>query len=317
VKGTSITDASGRVVLLRGVSYPGYETVGVDDYPPAHRESSYQTFAEKGFNVVRLQVSWANFEPLPGKFDWGYLSQRVNLDVTWAKEHGIYIILDMHQFDWSKRFNGNGAPDWAVQQYPPTTGGMRKAVSNFWVNQSLQNHLADVWQRIAQGYANETTIAGYDIINEPWLYAPNANSTYLDAFYDRVMQSIRKVDTNHIFFLEPSNIPDANPPFKERIVWSPHFYANAFYQKYYPQNFTMLQADIAAKYRRYVIGYGAPMWIGEFAAFMTDGSYAEWLRDATTLFNMYNVGWAWWAFYDQGAEAHSVSDSIRLISTSF
>lgn len=93
--------------------------------------------------------------------------------------------------------------------------------------------------------------------------------------------------------------------------------ANAFFQKYYPQNFTMLQADIAAKYRRYVIGYEAPMWIGEFAAFMTEGSYAEWLRDATTLFNMYNVGWAWWAFYDQEAEAHSVSDSISLISTSF
>ena len=38
------------------------------------------------------------------------------------------------------------------------------------------------------------------------------------------------------------------------------------------------------------------MWIGEFGAFMNDGSSQQWLRDALRVFNKYQLGWAWWAF---------------------
>lgn len=48
------------------------------------------------------------------------------------------------------------------------------------------------------------------------------------------------------------------------IVWSPHFYQLAFASKYYPQNFTLLELDFEAKYKTFLVGLGAPMWIGEF-----------------------------------------------------
>lgn len=38
------------------------------------------------------------------------------------------------------------------------------------------------------------------------------------------------------------------------------------------------------------------MWIGEFGAFMSDGSSQVWLRDAVRIFSKYQIGWAWWAF---------------------
>lgn len=46
-----------------------------------------------------------------------------------------------------------------------------------------------------------------------------------------------------------------------------------------------------------MLGTNAPMWIGEFAAFMPDKSgRLQWAQDALQLFNGHGIGWAWWAF---------------------
>jgi aryl-phospho-beta-D-glucosidase BglC (GH1 family) len=301
VKGTWITDSTGKDVLLRGVNYLGYEC----GPPTSHSESAYAYFAQMGFNVVRLPISWANLEHIKGYFDPTWLLWYVDQDVQWAKKYAIYIVLDMHQDNWASRFGGCGAPDWSVSQYPPNDVGMREAVSDFWVDTSLQNHLVMVWANIASHYANEPTIAGYDLLNEPWVYnsvIPSLNASYLDSFYARVTAAIRAVDQNHILFLEPANMNTFNTSFDSKIVWSPHFYPLSFDPKYYPQNMTVLQADLAAKYQTFVLDSKTPMWIGEFAAFMTDNTAYNWLNDAKTLFAKYQIGWAWWAYPDPSNE---------------
>jgi endoglycosylceramidase len=297
VQGTRIVDSSGRPVLLRGVNYPGYESGSADS--KLHTESAYEMFARSGFNVVRLPISWGNLEPYPGAFYESYLTRYVDRDIRWAKKYGIYIILDMHQFNWASRFGGNGVPDWAVTQFPPTQNGMLQAVSEFWNNTALQDHLTNVWTKVALRYAKEPTVAGYDILNEPWIYnsvIPNLNASHVDSFYVKVIESIRAVDSNHSIFLEPANVHANSFPLKDKIVWSPHFYPLSFAPHYHPLNITVLRADLDAKYKTFVIEMGSPMWIGEFGAFMQDASSEQWLRDAVALFNEYQVGWAWWAY---------------------
>ena len=297
MKGTWIVNPIGRVVLLRGTNYPGYDHAPT---PDAHSESAYELFARAGFNVVRLPISWSKLEPAPGKFSESYLASYVDRDIRWAKKYGLYVVLDMHQSNWGARFGGGGVPDWVVNQYPPTDAGMRRAVSDFWNQTSLQDHLVNVWRNVARRYANETTIAGYDILNEPWVYTsiyPNLNASYVNDFYVRVIKSIRTVDPNHIIFLEPSNMHPLDFPLKENIVWSPHFYTLSFAALYHQSDFGLLEADISAKYQKFVIEMGSPMWIGEFGAFMRDGSsFQRWLQDAVKILNKYQIGWAWWAF---------------------
>jgi len=121
--------------------------------------------------VVRLEVAWANLEPTQNIFQLLYLTRYVDQDIVWAKKHGIYVILEMAQYKWATKFSGVGAPDWSVSQYAPNETGMKAAASNFWVNSTLQGNLAAVWRNIAQHYANEPAIAGYDILNEPWIFA--------------------------------------------------------------------------------------------------------------------------------------------------
>src|SRR3989304_4733470 len=137
VQGTQIIDSTGSPVLLRGVNYPGYDSGN----PRLHSEAAYEMFARSGFNVVRLPISWGNLEPFPGAFYESYLTSYVDRDIRWAKKYGLYIILDMHQFNWASRFGGNGVPDWPVNQYPQTQTGMLQAVSEFWTNTPLQDQL--------------------------------------------------------------------------------------------------------------------------------------------------------------------------------
>jgi aryl-phospho-beta-D-glucosidase BglC (GH1 family) len=280
VAGTWIVNPSGHHVILRGVNYAGYETLD----PERHNSYAYSRFASLGFNVVRLPISWQNLEPNPG-------------------------YLDMSQYNWADRFGGHGAPEWSVAQYPPAEGGMREAISNFWVNVTLQEHLAKVWTEIAKQYANETAIAGYDIFNEPTVYIYNsqgANASSVTNLYVKFVNDIRSVDRNHIIFLEPANTKIHKFPIKENIVWSPHFYTLSFSAKYYHENATALAAELSQDYQTFVVEMQAPMWIGEFGAFMRDNSRINWLRDATSLFEKYQVGWAWWAVENGGPLVPSV-----------
>ena len=123
----------------------------------------------------------------------------------------------------------------------------------------------------------------------------------------KVIKSIRTVDSNHMIFLEPANMHTSTFPLKENIVWSPHYYPLSFAPKYYPQNITILEADLAAKYKTFVLEMGSPVWIGEFGAFMKDPSSTLSLQDAVKLFAKYQVGWAYWAF-------HGSSESLVLAS---
>jgi endoglycosylceramidase len=314
VQGTWIVDNTGKPILLRGVNYPGYQYPN----PRLHAESAYANFAKMGFNVVRLPISWANLEPRKGQFDNSFLMWYVDRDVQLAKRYGLYIVLDMHQDQWASKFGGDGAPDWAVRQYPATELGMRQAVSDFWAMPSLQDHLAMVWKNIAARYANDPTIAGYDLLNEPWMYTsviPELNATHIDSFYIKVTEAIRSVDVYHLLFLEPANMNTFNARFDGRIVWSPHFYPWSFAQEYYPENRTILEADLAAKYQTFVLDSKLPMWIGEFGAFMSDQTAEHWLEDAKALFDKYQVGWAWWAYTADG-HADSIPNCLGDPTTS-
>lgn len=67
-----------------------------------------------GFNVIRLGVLWAGTFPAhPHVPDPGYM-QAVMKIIRICRAEGIHVIVDMHSDVLSRRFCGNGIPDWAV-----------------------------------------------------------------------------------------------------------------------------------------------------------------------------------------------------------
>jgi endoglycosylceramidase len=67
---------------------------------------------EWGFNIVRLGVMWPGVEPgARGDFNMTYLSE-INKIVVNLEKEDIFVILDLHQDIWHRKFCGEGVPDY-------------------------------------------------------------------------------------------------------------------------------------------------------------------------------------------------------------
>jgi endoglycosylceramidase len=243
--GRWITDETGRVVILHGVNmvykrppyYPAATGFGRDD----------AAFLERaGFDAVRLGLIYKAIEPSPGSYDDGYLDQIAATESVLSR-HGIFSQLDFHQDMYNERFQGEGWPDWAVQddglpnqpQYGFPTNyfampALIRAFDHFWANDpgpdgvGLQDHYAAAWGHVAARFAKARHTLGFDMMNEPWPGTPwtscfvAAGCPVFDAgtmapFYHRVIDRIRSADRRKLVWYEPNvlfnfgadtNIPD-------------------------------------------------------------------------------------------------------------
>lgn len=265
VEDRMIVDQNGSAVILRGAAVNQ-----LGDYFQANPEvpstlplekADFEQMAAMGMNSVRLVVHWSRLEPEPGVRDREYLGQ-IKRAVDWARDAGIYVILDMHQDAWGKyiatpvdkkctwplshNIGWDGAPQWATCTDGKTTcklvqrelsPAVYRAWQAFWEDRDgIQGRLIDTWAWLAAEFKNDPVVAGYDLINEPnWgenYFA--AVRKYKPAFYGRAVQAIRGAEEGgikKIIFFEPIAIWSAIPSEKTvvftddpDIVYAPHIY---------------------------------------------------------------------------------------------
>ena len=88
-----------------------------------------------------------------------------------------------------------------------------------------QQQTYELWMKIADRYKNDTTIAGYDLLNEPDV---NNTSTVVN-FYTSLVKSIRSVDKNHLLIIEGNKMAHCFKGFPEKFdddqIYSYHYYA--------------------------------------------------------------------------------------------
>ena len=184
IQGQTFKDPSGRDLILHGINVvnknPKTEYVG---HITAEEMARFRSW---GFNVVRLGIIWDGLEPEPGKYNEEYLSG-IDEMIKWAAENELYVFLDMHQDLYSVEFS-DGAPSWATitDGEPHNTGdiwsdsylispAVQHAFDNFWINTpapdgiGIQDHYIALWKHIAERYANNPAIIGFDIMNEPFM----------------------------------------------------------------------------------------------------------------------------------------------------
>ncbi len=312
--GTQFAFANGTVVILRGVDLSGYEYV-----PPvqwAHYESDYATIASWGFNVVRLPITWENLEPRPAVYNDSYL-QKVDQDVAWAQQYGIYIVLDMHQICWSSQFascNGSvnsnwsaGIPKWAVSGYSDNRTGMQLMIHDFFSglgpngtqpspsNPSMQQRFFAAWKHVASRYRNDSAIAGYDVLNEPsvgynmidsMFYT---NTTMLPSFYTNAIDAIRTVDPYHICFWEnPTDTAIQRP----NVAYSPHYPQGSTSSYLGTSALTASIQQIVSLSRKWDV----PVFIGEWGMMATAPGVAQYINDSLSLYDTYSISAAWWDY---------------------
>jgi endoglycosylceramidase len=229
--GRWLTDARGRVVILHGLNMIykrrpyAPDAAGFDDDDAAF-------LAREGFDTVRLGVIYAGVEPRPGTYDDAYLD-RIERTVKTLGRHGIVSLLDFHQDLYAERFQGEGWPDWAIDDddlpaapklgFPGNYGGMPAlghAFDHFWADDpapgdrvGLQERYAAAWAHVADRFKDNRFVLGYDLMNEPWpgtrwrrCQGRNGCPGFdaeLGAFVARGLAAIRSRDPDTLVFYEP------------------------------------------------------------------------------------------------------------------
>jgi hypothetical protein len=247
-----------------------------------------------GFNSVRLPMHYNLYtlpiekEPVKGQNTWldkGFAMTDSLL--SWCKTNDMYLILDLHAAP------GGQGNDLNISDRDTTNPSL-------WASDENKQKTIALWKKLAQRYANEPAIGGYDILNEP-------NFGFEDAVNDKnglqekanapltkllkdITAAIREVDKNHIIIIEGNgwgnNYNGMLPPWDDNMVLSFHKYWNYNTEK---------EIKRALDTREQ---YNVPVWIGE-----TGENSNVWFTEAIRLFERNNIGWAWWPAKKMGVSS--------------
>lgn len=320
--GTWVRDSEGRVLLLRACSYSGLEWGNFSTQPHGPEESDFAQIASWGITVVRLPIAWTYLEPEPNRIDLDYLRNEVDPVIAYAAQHGIVVIIDMHQFNWSSCFPGGlGVPPWtcADGKYGSGIAGQFRAQADFWRGgtapdgRPLIDHLLDVWNAVATYYRDSPTVVAFDLFNEPldpsdFRTKPIEQAVMefehniLFPFYRQLAELIRAAGAQRqTLIAEPAvtrNIgmrAHPEPIGDDNAIYSPHIYLNADSGGYSGD-----QAGVTVQYAQAVTEAAemqAPLWVGEWG-----GGDPNFYRYSLHAEDEFLIGGAQWAYFPSGNE---------------
>lgn len=272
VKGTQLYQADGSSFTIKGVnlnhwltpeSYMfGLKNISVTETDKAFRQmlgdeymnSWWKRFMENyftlddflylnsiGANTVRMPLTYKMFN------DTFYLCDNspemgfefIDRVVSWCKEAGLYLILDMHVAPGGQ----SGAP------HIDDSDGYPKLFES----EENMEAFCRIWKKIATRYADEPIILGYELLNEPIKKEYERLYPYLQPTFEKAAAAIREVDKNHILIIGGANFYDdftplTNLAFDSKILMTRHRYGS-----------TVVKGDAELRDK-----YGLPIFIGEF-----------------------------------------------------
>jgi endoglucanase len=304
--GNQILDSDGNPVRIAGINWYGFETP--DEIAHGLWAQDYHTIINDikalGYNTIRIPFSNQMVEDpiVPTNLAFTNNTGPINTDleglnalqdlqkiVTYAGEVGLKVILDDHRSEAGESAEANGL--WYTSTY----------TSQDWVND---------WVTLATMFANDPTVVGFDLRNEPHTpagdtYAEGATwgtgdpDTDVRLAYEQAGDAILAVDPNALIFCEGiSENPDASAAggynatwwggdlaeagqypvvlsSPGHVVYSAHDYGpDLFEQTWFNSSTTPASLD-AVWNQNWGYLYAddtAPVWVGEFG---TDNSSAD------------------------------------------
>ncbi|AFD06181.1 endoglucanase [Solitalea canadensis DSM 3403] len=253
-------------------------------------KADIDSLAKWGFNSVRLPMHYGLYtlpiekEPVAGQNTWIEKGFTVTDSLlSWCKANKLYLILDLHAAP------GGQGHDLAISDREPEK-------PSIWESEANQQKTVALWRKLAERYANETWIAGYDIINEPnWGFTDpkdkignleKENKPLRKLLID-ITRAIREVDQKHIIIIEGNafgnNYNGIMPLWDNNLVVSFHKYGN-FNNLESIQGFLNLQKE-----------NNMPLWLGE-----SGENSNTWFTELISMVESHDIGWAWWQLKKMG-----------------
>ena len=241
---------------------------------------------QTGMNSLRIPFHYKMFT------DEDYMGLTANQNgfemidqvVEWCRQENLYVILDMHDAPGGQ--TGDNIDD--SYGYP-------------WLmdSEASKVQFCEIWKKVAQHYANDTLILGYDLLNEPIAHYfleqhSNLNDS-LEPLYKRCVDSIRTVDPNHIVLLGGAQWNGnfnvfKDSKFDDKMMYTCHRYWCDTLQSNI-QDFVNFRDSV-----------NLPIYMGE-----TGENTDEWIAAWTRLMERNNIGWHYWPYKKMDSERGMVS----------
>ncbi|MDD3077510.1 MAG: cellulase family glycosylhydrolase [Paludibacter sp.] len=274
------------------------ETIGADKTDQFYttwlnnhfRKADIDSMARWGFNCVRPALHYNLFtlpiesEPVEGENTWlqdGF--DRLDSLMSWCAANKMYVILDMHAAP------GGQGTDQAISDYDPSKPSL-------WESELNKSKLVALWQKLAERYADNPWIAGYDLLNETnWTFSEGSNAP-LKALLVRITNAIRQVDNNHMIIIEgnwfANDFSGLTPKWDSNMAYSFH--------KYWATNEDS-SIDWMTTFRN---TNNCPVWLGEAGE-----NSNRWFTDCIRLMEKNNIGWSFWPVKKSG-----VNNVMRVVT---
>ncbi len=196
--------ANGKPIRLRGINWGWWQLQGT-----RYTENDMKRCAEWGANVIRLAFFWDKFVQ-PGTVTLDEQKVKaIDEVISWAEKYGIYVILDMH-----------------------TVPGGQAGKGGIYKNKKDLDNFISLWQQLAARYKNVSTVAAYELMNEPDTVPCNY------ALYQKtttaVINGIRKVDPDKMLVVcgEDGSVQSSLTQFAKQddpnVLYTFHYYEGSW-----------------------------------------------------------------------------------------
>lgn len=254
---------------------------------------------QKGFNALRLPINQNRLEDPnhPGVYDEQAL-RRIDDVIRISKEHGIYVILDLHAVMGGQ----------SRQIYADSIS----SIPEFWRYADFRKRATNLWVTLGRRYRNESGVAGYDLMNEP---NTQGHTELLTEWLRETHKEIRQVDSVHLIWFSGDDWGKGFDGLDEEFwddpqsVFEFHIYPDFTFplskMTDYPQTVEGVRYDKAwlREHLREKIDFGhrRHVWLGEFGFSMDHGEIPLLQKMAADMKAIADEeGWSWtqWTYKD-------------------
>jgi len=245
VQASAFVDQDGEPMVFRGMAAidPVYQRF---DESPDHaiwNENYYRVMAEWCANIIRLPI-------LPSRvrrFGMEKTLDTLDQTIAWASENHLYVIIDYHSLGWPPdNYYPSDAPWYA------TTPG----------------EITEFWETVSKRYADNDTVAFYELYNEPITQASHLDYSGSSAtlgdwlvwrdFMEEIIASIRANDPDKIILIGGLQFAYdlsfvANEPISgSNVAYATHPYSHPRWKKDWKTAF----GDLSVQYPVFATEFG-------------------------------------------------------------
>ncbi|MEL7237642.1 MAG: cellulase family glycosylhydrolase [Planctomycetota bacterium] len=225
-------------------------------------EADFARLKTYGFNCVRVPLAWWDvLEPTWQTSDIALRDEAfvwTDRVLRWAEKHGLYVFFDLH-----------AAPGGQSTAAHAGRAGQNK----LWTDAAAQEATIAFWQAMAERYKDRTSIAAFDLINEPYGNHQDDITPQLKTLCERIVPVIRAAGSDHVILLPGTAWRDVSfyePPVElgwTNVGFTVHHYPGRYGEPRTREAMDRELGPVLDFLQDMLVPLGGPMLLGEFNAY--------------------------------------------------